>query len=69
MISSFAASDLFRIRSVNKGGRSFQGGVVVETGEFILARWALTFGVPLLFAAWQLWLLRSERLRPAAAAV
>lgn len=32
----------------------------METGEFILARWLLTFGVPLLFAIWQLRLLRNE---------
>lgn len=34
----------------------------METGDFILARWALTFGVPLLLALWQLWLLRQDRL-------
>lgn len=38
----------------------------METGEFILARWLLTFGVPLLLAFWQLRLLRNEAAAEAA---
>jgi hypothetical protein len=40
----------------------------METGEFILARGVLTFGVPLAFAAWQLWELRRHRAAALAAA-
>lgn len=40
----------------------------METGEFILARWVLTFGAPLAWAAFELWRLgRSDRPVSAAA--
>ena len=36
----------------------------METGDFIIARWVLTFGVPLAWAAFELWRLR-QIARPA----
>lgn len=39
----------------------------METGDFIIARWVLTFGVPLAWAAFELWRL-GRNVRPARAA-
>lgn len=47
---------------------AFTKGIDMETGEFIIARWVLTFGLPLAWAVYELWRLGQARAAAAAAA-
>jgi hypothetical protein len=50
----------FDHRKRGQGDHTMPEVITMTTGLFIIARWVLTFGIPLAIAAHQLWLLRQQ---------